>query len=253
MSDKLVKTESAVEPAKAFVDAVERVLKPVETKNEAVLLGGPHDECARCTHPREHHCVLHDESHCLMSGCKCKSFQVFVHIDTAIAAIKPALERCPNCGSTNMRDAQAQFVGACSARCAKALGIPEEVMRASGRVPPSQLGVVERNAPDSRPACRKCGGCGTVSVPGELADTTCHACYGTGIDDVVNNMLAGTDLSAGVKRDVVQIVECGAESPPLTDKGDRAVCSRLVGHDGSHGGKEPTADTFVTWQSSGAW
>ena len=96
---KLIKSATEVVAATSIVDAIERACAD-ENKPANI---GPHDKCARCDHY-----VLHDESHCLMSGCKCKWFVA---------------------------------------------------------------------------TCKKCGGCGSVSVPGELADTTCRACRGTGLDD----------------------------------------------------------------------
>ncbi len=64
MSDKLQKTEGAIEVAGNFGEAIERAVSQV----------GPHDLCAECKHTRENHCFIHEDSHCLMSGCKCKQF-----------------------------------------------------------------------------------------------------------------------------------------------------------------------------------
>lgn len=140
---------------------------------------------------------------------------VKVAVDGAALA-RPALERCPACGNTNMRDAQAQFVGACSPTCAKALGVSDEVLHASGRVPSlaacgakspgiitrgeraicmrlvdhegSHVGTIKGGgevtwADDALTQCKKCWGVGSVSVPGELVDAVCNACGGTGNEE----------------------------------------------------------------------
>ena len=170
MSDKLVKTSTEILPATSFADAIEHAYTD---ENELANVDLSVD-CARCKHSRIHHCPLDKHpTHCLMSGCKCKSFVVV----NSLAF--PVLPRCPACGNTNMNDPQAQFVGACSPRCAKALGVPDEVLQASGSVPLAQLANVSWPL-----ACRKCGGCGSISVPGRPEDVTWPRCFGTGIDDI---------------------------------------------------------------------
>lgn len=187
----------------------------------------------------------------------------------------PALERCPACGSDKMRDAQAQFVGACSPGCAKALGVSGAVMKMSGSMPPEQLANIgphdlcarckhtrenhclmhaeshclmadcEYKCKSFENPCTKCGGCGSVSVPGELADATCNACKGTGINDLTSEDLWGSGMLPVVIRQ--PFVECGVESPVAMTDGRRAKCRRLINHEGSHGGNVIGVDGIITW------